>query len=58
MDDCTEKEINKKSTSDKRKQRIAHVPKFHLPIVINPITSETAIESKLKIDPKRKQVRI
>lgn len=48
-DDLTENEINQKSTSDRTKRRVAHVPKYTIPV-----TKKTISPTKKQEDPEQK----
>lgn len=56
MGEFTENEINARSTSDKRKRRMAHVTKFCQPVERSQITSGIATESESKSVPEMKQI--
>lgn len=47
-ENLSEADINAKSTLDKRKRRLAHVPKFPLPVIKKPILP--VIEEKKEIE--------
>lgn len=53
----SEADINAKSTSDKRKRRVAHVPKFPLPVIKKPILPVIEKKRKLKSKTKFKIIR-
>ena len=57
-DGLSEVDINKKSTSDRRKRRIAHVPKFTRPVLKKHVTTEVLAKGEVKCRPQKKEVRI
>lgn len=51
----TDDEINRRSTSDKRKRRIAHIPKFPLPVIKKPMPMEENPDIPKKKIPKQEK---
>lgn len=56
-ENLSEADINAKSTSDKRKRRLAHVPKFPLPVIKKPILPVIKKKKKLKFKTKFKIIK-